>query len=509
MMDKTININLGGVLFQIDEVAYGILRDYLQSINLKFKNVPGGNETIEDIESRIAEIFQSQKGPAGVITRENVDSMISIIGKPEDFGQADSEAPKYTTPGPRKSMFRNPDNSIIGGVCGGIGAYINSDPVWIRILFVVFTFFFGFGFFVYLALWIAIPSASTDTQKKEMYGGSHNWIPQEWDKHSGSRAGNAINEVFRAIGKVCLIIVRVFLILLGTALVLTGFLALFTFIMVFVFKFPGAFSTDITGVNLSYVPDFLNYIVTPALVPWIKTLIILVVSLPLLALIYGGIRMIFWFRARDGFIWLGGLVLWVLCTAALSIMLFNEGVGFAESGKTISREYLNEVPDTLYLKSGVRIKDLKVDKEITIPKEEYDAFYISDEKKEIYFRTRLSIAPAEDHSVSYEIRKRSAGRSKLDAKEKCDRLLYNSHIEKNTIYLDEFFTIPSGSKWSFDFVSVTVNVPEGTIINMDSTVEKLFHSYSDDDFVTDTDNRFWKMTGNGLDHIEPSPEIHK
>ena len=66
-MDKTININLGGILFQIDEEAFRKLRDYLQSINNRFGNSQGGNETIEDIELRIAEIFQSQKGLAGVI----------------------------------------------------------------------------------------------------------------------------------------------------------------------------------------------------------------------------------------------------------------------------------------------------------------------------------------------------------------------------------------------------------------------------------------------------------
>ena len=61
-MDKTININIAGTLFQIDEDAFSILRDYLQAINTRFRNVQGGNETIEDIESRISEIFQSQKG---------------------------------------------------------------------------------------------------------------------------------------------------------------------------------------------------------------------------------------------------------------------------------------------------------------------------------------------------------------------------------------------------------------------------------------------------------------
>jgi hypothetical protein len=84
-MDKTIKINLGGTLFQIDEEAYKMLRQYLHEIDARLKYTQGGAETIEDIESRIAEIFQSQKGLAGVITRDNVEAMISMIGKPGDF----------------------------------------------------------------------------------------------------------------------------------------------------------------------------------------------------------------------------------------------------------------------------------------------------------------------------------------------------------------------------------------------------------------------------------------
>lgn len=501
-MDKTININLGGTLFQIDEEAYRILRDYLQSLDNRFRNVAGGNETLEDIELRIAEIFQSQRGTAGVISKDNVNEMIGIIGKPEDFDQVglETKIPGSSSgqPGPGKRMFRNPENSIISGVCGGIGAYLNTDPVWIRILFVVFTFFFGFGFFVYLALWIAMPSAETDSQKKEMYGGNHNYaMPQEWNQSSGSKAGHAINEVFSAIGKVLFIIVRVFLIALGVCLVLTGFLTLLSFIMVFIFKYPGAFSTDVTGFNLSYIPDFLKYIFTPQLVPWVKALIIMVVILPLLALIYGGIRMIFWFRARDGYIWLIGLVLWVMSAAALSIILFNEGIGFSETGKTSSKEYFEIAPDTLYIRSGMKISDLQIDQEITVPGEENDVVYMSDEKKEIYFRTSLNIVTDEGNSASVEIRKRSSGRSTSDAMKKSERLLYNSRISGKTIYLDEFFTIPAGSKWSFDYVSATVHAPKGTIIYMDKTVEGLYHSRDDNNY------RFWRMTEDGPEYIEP------
>ena len=100
--------------------------------------------------------------------------MISIIGKPEDFDHTEAVNQNLTVyTSQRKRMYRNPDDTIISGVCGGIGAYLNTDPVLFRILFVLFTVFFGVGFFVYIALWIALPSANTDSQKREMYGNAY------------------------------------------------------------------------------------------------------------------------------------------------------------------------------------------------------------------------------------------------------------------------------------------------------------------------------------------------
>jgi phage shock protein PspC (stress-responsive transcriptional regulator) len=506
-MDKTININLGGTLFQIDEEAYKILRDYLNMIDMKFRNVVGGNETIEDIELRIAEIFQSQKGVAGVVTIENVEAMISIIGKPEEFGQTEndttvSSSSSYSSSSRSRKMFRNPHDTIIGGVCGGIGTYLNTDPVWIRILFIIFALFFGFGFFVYLALWIALPKADTDSKLKEMYGTTfyQTGLKEAPAYQTTSKMGNAFNEIFRAIGKVLFIIVRIFLVILGTVLVIAGFLALLSFIMVFVFKYPGSFSTDAIGFSIAYVPDFINYIVSPAAAPWIKGLIVAVVSLPLLALIYGGVRLVFWFRIRDGYIWLTGIVLWVMCAAALSIILFNEGIGYAETEKVISEEHFRNVPDTLYIISGRKVSDLNTDKEISIPAEEYDIF-ISEERQQVFIRTSLDIENDENNSASVEIRKHSAGRSRLDAIDNAQKLEYNFKVSGDTLLLDEFFTIPKGKKWSFDYVGVTVRVPEKTVIHMDRTVETLFHSANDEDFIGNPEESFWLMTEDGLSYI--------
>lgn len=505
-MDKTININLGGVLFSIDAEAYHILRDYLQALEVKFRHTPGGNETIEDIESRIAEIFQSQKGLSGVITRHNVEDMITIIGRPEDFNQAVEEEPLYVNPGTRrKKFFRNPEDRIIGGVCGGFGAYLDTDPVWFRVLFVVMALMFGIGAFIYLALWLALPSAVTDSEKKEMYFSNQRRLSAIETNNNqqypySSRAGNAINEVFRAIGKVLFICLRVLLIMIGVSLVAGGFLALLAFLMVFIFKYPGAFSTNIEGIHLSYLPDFLNYIISPAIVPWVKLLIALTITLPLLAIIYGGMRLIFWFRARDGFVWLGGFVLWVLCAAALSIILFNEGIGYVETARLITRDNFKITPDTLYIVSGARLSDIKYDNEIVIPDEEYEIF-ISDEKKELYLRTFIDIDQSEENSVSLEIYKRSAGRNRNDALQKAEGLIYNYRISGDTLIIDEFSRIPPGRKWSFDEVWLRVYAPEGTVIIMDRITENLYHSGEENYFISDPGKRHWLMTEEGLERI--------
>ena len=54
-------------------------------------------------------------------------------------------------------LYRSHENSVIGGVCGGLGDYLNTDPLVFRILFAVVFFIGGSGLLVYIILWIVIP----------------------------------------------------------------------------------------------------------------------------------------------------------------------------------------------------------------------------------------------------------------------------------------------------------------------------------------------------------------
>jgi len=175
-MKTTVTINLGGLIFHIDDDAYGVLHSYLIAIERQFANEADPKEIISDIESRLAELFTETLGnKKDVISKEDVAKVISIMGEPQDFSVEDEQTNQNTrknmsTYQTTKRLYRDPDNRVLGGVCGGLGAYFNSDPLLFRILFIIIFFGLGSGLIIYIILWIAIPEANTTAQKLEMRG---------------------------------------------------------------------------------------------------------------------------------------------------------------------------------------------------------------------------------------------------------------------------------------------------------------------------------------------------
>jgi phage shock protein PspC (stress-responsive transcriptional regulator) len=510
-MDKTVNINLGGSLFQVDEEAFIILRDYIQAINSRFRNVPDGTETIEDIESRIAEIFRSQKGIAGIITKENVSQMISILGNPEDFDAGIYPEDVKNEKQHSKRLYRSSEESVLGGVCGGLGAYLNTDPVLFRILFVLFAFFGGAGVLIYLVFWIAVPKAYTDTQKRELYGSSYYSRQDKTAPFNQQESG--LNEVISSIGKVFYIILRIFMAAFGITILITGFLLLLAFIMIFILKIPGAFTIDAPDFNLAYVPEMMRYIFTGSSGMWIWALTIIVLLMPMIAMVYWGLKMILWFRVKDGIFNLSALIIWVLALAALSILVFDQGVSFAERSWVTQRNILDSKPDTLFLTSRNQIEDLVFDKEFSTPDSEnrYSVFF-SDSS--LYIKPRLYINIVDDETGFIEVKKGSSGRNRRNATENADAIEYYYSINKDSVSLDEYFMNPAGKKWSADIVNVVVSLPENTILYFDEGTADLLENririrkgsenrrirvdHNRDELA----DRYWELTDRGLREIQ-------
>ena len=171
-MKITVSINLGGYSFNIDEDAYAELKMYLKNLTLHFSEEESSSEILSDIETRMAELFRTRiTGYKQVISIEDIRLAISVLGTPEDISDNDggSKRERFASPGYHR-IYRDPDHRIIGGVCSGIGAYWDIDPVIVRVLFVALAIAGGLGGLVYLILYVVIPEAKTTAQKIEMKG---------------------------------------------------------------------------------------------------------------------------------------------------------------------------------------------------------------------------------------------------------------------------------------------------------------------------------------------------
>ena len=211
-MKQVININFQGRVVPIEVTAFDLLKNYTESLNRHFANEEGKEEIINDIESRIGELFQERitKG-ATCITEDDVNAIIKSMGRPEEFETMDdaqttsTDSSSYqqqstgsTNPTGNKRLFRNENDKVLGGVCSGLANYFNIDVVIVRIIFVILLFS-GIGFLTYIIMWIAVPSSSTEqiggTRKKLFrdpdekiiagvcsgignYFGINSWIPR-------------------------------------------------------------------------------------------------------------------------------------------------------------------------------------------------------------------------------------------------------------------------------------------------------------------------------------------
>ena len=187
-MKKVININFQGRVIPIEETAYETLKQYVESLRRYFANEEGKDEIINDIENRIAELFDEKLKKGSVcITDEDVSVVMASMGRPEDFEQEEVSYSSASTgnsgagnnaqssipepaPAPHR-LYRAENDRVLGGVCAGVANYLRIDPAVVRIIFALIAFGgFGFGFLLYIILWIILPSKPLQTNvRKRLY----------------------------------------------------------------------------------------------------------------------------------------------------------------------------------------------------------------------------------------------------------------------------------------------------------------------------------------------------
>ncbi|WP_423128590.1 PspC domain-containing protein [Gaoshiqia sp. Z1-71] len=525
-MKKTFTINISGSIFHIDEDAYEKLRGYLQMLNRHFSQMEEGVEILQDIESRIAELFLEKMGEGqDVINDAWVDEIISRMGKPEDFMDAEAEEPKAEEAAAapakkiRRRLYRDPDNRVLGGVCSGLGAYFNIDPVILRVLFVLILFLgVGASLLVYLVLWIAVPKAKTTAQRLEMKGEeatvsniqksfrdemkdmeeSYNKFMHSPAYEKGynrmSRFGDFVGDAFK-------VLLRVVTVLFGALLIMTGFLGLVGFMTSMVVG-HSVFSTapwfGHWGPGFS-MPEIANYFISPGSFTIIMIAVAFLIGIPLLAILYIGTKIVFNYKSNNKLIFLSGLAVWLVAL----IVVISVSVGqVKEYSKrtTVSQSQVIDCANcqTLYLKLGEDHYKHRYQSKIDLQRMKV----LSENGESVLLGSpRLDIEKGNTNEFVILIRKKSRGSSVEAARDHVEEIVYNITQKDSVVFFAPYYTLGEGKRWLDQELDITVKIPEGKSVFLDESMVEIIYDIENVSNTWDGDmvGKFWKMTELGLE----------
>ena len=159
-MKKVVTVHIANEVFQMEEDGYNKIQKVLKKIETGSNK---GSSAIKDIEIKLAVQLREKATTAGLVTCEQVDDILDSMGYSAYLKEEWNQPQDKTYSGGYRRLYRNPTDKVLGGVCSGLAAYFDSDPVLLRIVFVVL-FFIGIGFLLYLIMWIVVPQARTPEQ---------------------------------------------------------------------------------------------------------------------------------------------------------------------------------------------------------------------------------------------------------------------------------------------------------------------------------------------------------
>ncbi len=520
-MNKTVTINISGIIFHIEEDAYDSLSKYLATIKGYFSNTDGGNEIMSDIEARIAELLQERTNSIKqVVLMADVDHVKSVMGKPEDFGgeQTKTENKKqeeqndFSEEKIKRRLFRNPDDKAVGGVCSGLAAYFDVDTVWIRLAMFLLIFFGGLSLWVYIILWIIIPEAKTTADKFAMRGESANinnifksfkdeaedvrnrFKNNSYGNNVRSNISVVLNSIFNVIGR-----------LIGLFLSLFGVFLLVMYVM-FLFGVSVADANgDISNWKSVLFASSADYALS-------VFSFILVAGIPILIILYVGIKLLFkikysnrWLKISLGIAWLVGIIIG-LYTTVTTVKQFNEGSKVKE---TIA---LHNMGDTIVIKLNPAMNTLKAfgyenaDDLDTYFGRNNSGYQFGDlnRKLTIIGCAGLDIIESNSDGVELVINYEARGNNKKEANENAKSIKYAYTQNNNELIFDEVFTVLAGTKFRAQEVDIKLKLPKGKVIYFDKSAKYLLDDVENTTNTWDGNmvGRRWKMTARGLECID-------
>lgn len=477
-MNKTVNINLASTFFHIDENAYQILERYLRKLKEGFKDTAGGEEIMQDIEARIAELFQDLKtNPDYVINTADVEKVIGIMGEPETvLSEEDINTSQEKI---HRKLYRDPEDKYIGGIAAGLGHYFKIDATWIRLIWLFLALFSGGVFtLIYILFWILVPLAKTTGDLLRMKGEPVNIatikkkIKEEFDdvttkikdldyEKAGSTLKKKSKNFFQFLENLIRKIPSIILKLIGLLFLLISISSIFAlFIGSFVLLGLGNLLLPFQFVDLGVFPDSF----------W-RIALILVVLIPFIFLFSLGIRLLRGVSSRIGSV--SRLVLFSLWIIAIGALVFTGTNQIRKNSITATQTTIHELAieheDTLRV--SLFINEIKPNSWKFKKNNPLNALSRRIEKSQKL--VTLSIKPNKLSSTSLEIQASAKGADEKKAQQTVEQLTYRWEKEGDILFLDDQIKNQPLSGFQTKNIEMTLLLKEGQIIALDESLRKV------------------------------------
>ena len=518
-MKKTLNINLGGLAFIIDENAYELLNNYLEALKAKFSDASERDEILKDIEARMAEMLsQRMSDRREIVGVEDITKIISIMGQPEviagekteedSSSQNTSSSYVYETPIKRR-LFRDPDDAKVAGVISGLCHYFGiNDPTWVRLAIVLLCFVsFGTVLLVYILLAIVIPKAQTSSEKLQMKGEPVNISTIEKEiKSAVNRAGESVNKFvreetfFEKLWGAFLTITKGILKLIAGVIIVCGLLIIFALV-------AALFGVSFAGnALLAHAPHLL--VDDTFALSYLKFGLVLFIGAPVLGLIYAALRLIFGRQTQAPMLkWILIAVWWI---GVFLIAYGGYGIAREFSARATKNEeivLMQPANGTLFFQltdslgnrvsqdedesenyninirpGGVFINDISIDEMERIPIGE----------------PSLQLMPSSNDSFYIQKSIATRGKNKGDALTNSGYVVYNISQTDTVVNLPAYLELDKHGKFRDQKIKIRLAIPEGKFVSFADNIDRWAATVKGDASYDDTyfANTIW-TTENG------------
>ena len=528
-MNKTITVNISGLVFNIEEEAYRVLTDYLNAVRTSLDDSATAREVMDDVEARIAELFQSRLDEQKqVIVMADVEEVIGIMGEPKDYrigaDDEDFEGAEGASGSRqrRRRIFRNPDDQIIGGVCGGLAAYFNVDTLWIRLIWILLFIVGGTGLLLYLILWAIIPEARTTAEKLEMTGEEINVenikkrVHEEKENLNdsfrrfkrklnggGSGLSQGINHVFGLLIQLLEMVLKLAVKVLGiAAILLGGFIFLCLVLSLATSGLVAPWFNEEAEFSLSIL-EWASLMFQSQVDIWLLlAFAVLCIIATSSMFVYAGTRALGISRKPFRGFGLSLLIIWFVSLVSVGIIIGQTVTEFSDTG-TYTEDVAVESPsDTLYLKAT---NDLYFSNYVSRHHDKYlELLEVEDDR--IYSgRVLFDILPARGTETEIRLVRKSDGFNEREALDRARRIDYHFSQQDSLLLFDPYYAFPLDDHLRKQFIRVEMRIPVGKTVYLDQNMDRIIYDirnvnrYYDGDMV----GRYWVMRSEGLSLSEP------